>query len=287
MFSVLHVENNRFYHEIVKNIIKDEELQYIPVKSPEEAFRILESTKINLIITGLIFEVEAGEQFVKKLNMSKYKNLPILILSSTDDEDIKKKMFELGAAEFINKNFIADKLKLHINKYISRDYTIEKDINLDELTKLFNRKYVFKRLEEEVKRHRRYKERLSLAIFNLDRFKRINTLYGHEFGDQIIVKISDILKSQIRGTDILGRYDDEMFILILTETDQEGSIILCDKLRRIIEDTDFGEEEITITVSIGIAQANNEEPIQLFNKVNELMLKAKDYGGNRIESYLN
>lgn len=126
MFSVLHVEHNRFYHEIVKNVIADEELQYIPVKSPDEAYKILESTKINLIITGLIFEGQSGEHFIKSLNASKYKNLPVLILSSNEDEEIHKNTKEFGKIEFMNKNLPMDKLKACINKYISRDYTYQK-----------------------------------------------------------------------------------------------------------------------------------------------------------------
>lgn len=419
MFTVLHVEHNRFFHEIVRNMIADEELNYIPVKSPKEAFKILESTKINLIITGLIFEGETGEQLIENLHKSRYKNLPVLILSATEDEDMKNKKFEHGEIEFINKNTAMSKFKYYVNKYVNRDETYdklnkikiavlddnelelkiiqkmfalnnvtqvdyysdpetflqskeeyslylidymlpkmsgekviaelrkkyksalifaissieneavisnimyagandyiikpineeiflarikanlttyllqrdsnirniiqEKDVNLDGLTNLYNRKYTFKRLEEEVKRHNRFKESLSLVIFNVDRFKRVNTVYGHEFGDEVLIKIGNILKNQVRLTDILGRFGGEEFILILPGTDLQGAIILCDKLRNAIEDTDFGTDELTMTVSGGVVEANNEEPIELIDKANELMLRGKQNGRNRIE----
>lgn len=126
MFSVLHVEHNRFYHEIVRNLISGEELQYIPVKSPREAYKVLQDTKINLIITGLIFEDTSGVEFIRSLNTSRYRGLPILILSSNDDEDIRRKTPDLGPLEFINKNTAMDRLKIHINKYINRCSMYEK-----------------------------------------------------------------------------------------------------------------------------------------------------------------
>ena len=127
----------------------------------------------------------------------------------------------------------------------------------DELTGLHNRKYLHERLEQEISRAKRYGTKLSCLLFDLDFFKVVNDIYGYDWGDVLLRSIADKLKQLIRKEDILTRYGDEEFLLILPNTSEENAFLFAERFRRDIEKMEFipaGEEERhPITISGGIS----------------------------------
>ena len=127
----------------------------------------------------------------------------------------------------------------------------------DELTGLHNRKYLHERLEQEISRSKRYGTKLSCLLFDLDFFKVVNDIYGYDWGDVLLRSIADKLKQLIRKEDILTRYGDEEFLVILPNTSEENAFLFAERFRRDIERMEFipaGEEERhPITISGGIS----------------------------------
>ena len=105
----------------------------------------------------------------------------------------------------------------------------------DELTGLHNRKYLHERLEQEMSRAKRYGTKLSCLLFDLDFFKVVNDIYGYDWGDVLLRSIADKLKQLIRKEDILTRYGDEEFLLILPNTSEENAFLFAERFRRDIE----------------------------------------------------
>ncbi len=127
----------------------------------------------------------------------------------------------------------------------------------DELTGLYNRSCLHQRLEEELARAKRYKLPLSCILLDIDYFKVVNDIYGYDWGDVLLKQITEILKRRARKEDILTRYGDEEFILVLPNTGEENAKIFAERVRKDIEEMEFipeGEEEKhPITISAGIA----------------------------------
>ncbi len=127
----------------------------------------------------------------------------------------------------------------------------------DELTGLYNRTCLHQRLEEELARAKRYKLPLSSILMDIDYFKVVNDIYGYDWGDVLLKQITEILKRRARKEDILTRYGDEEFIIVLPNTNEENAKIFAERVRKDIEEMDFipeGEEEKhPITISAGIA----------------------------------
>ncbi len=117
MLSILHIDNSLFYKKIVSNLITEKDFQYISVQTPKEAFEILQKQKIDLIITGLEFGEDTGEDFIKTLNQSNYNHIPIIVLSSRDDGITRNALFNLGVIDFINKVEFIEKLQSYIDKF--------------------------------------------------------------------------------------------------------------------------------------------------------------------------
>lgn len=164
----------------------------------------------------------------------------------------------------------------------------------DDLTGLHNRKYLHERLEQEISRAKRYGTKLSCLLFDLDFFKVVNDIYGYDWGDVLLRSIADKLKQLIRKEDILTRYGDEEFLLILPNTSEENAFLFAERFRRDIEKMEFipaGEEERhPITISGGISTypciENTEEDVNTIIRYAEHALyNAKKRGKNKIVQF--
>ena len=134
---------------------------------------------------------------------------------------------------------------------------LERVSTTDDLTGLHNRKYLQERLEEEISRSKRYGTKLSCILFGIDFFKVVNDMYGYEWGDILLKNNANKLNAMIRKEDILTRYGDEEFLLVLPNTSEENAFLFGERFRREVEKMEFipaGEEEPhKVTISGGIS----------------------------------
>ena len=164
----------------------------------------------------------------------------------------------------------------------------------DELTGLHNRKYLQERLEQEISRAKRYGNKLSCLLFDLDFFKVVNDIYGYEWGDVLLRSIADKLKQLIRKEDVLTRYGDEEFLLILPNTSEANAFLFAERFRRDIEKMEFipaGEEERhPITISGGIStypciENTEEDANTIIRYAEHALYNAKKRGKNKIVQF--
>ena len=164
----------------------------------------------------------------------------------------------------------------------------------DELTGLHNRRYLNERLEQEISRSKRYGTSLSCLLFDLDFFKVVNDIYGYEWGDVLLRSIADKLKQLIRKEDVLTRYGDEEFLLILPNTSEDNAFLFAERFRRDIERMEFipaGEEERhPITISGGIStfpciEGAEEDANTIIRYAEHALYNAKKRGKNKIVQF--
>ncbi len=152
----------------------------------------------------------------------------------------------------------------------------------DLLTKLCNRLKVEHSLEQELRRHKRFGHPFSIILLDLDHFKKVNDLYGHQIGDQILIEFSQLLKKQVRSVDTLGRWGGEEFIIVCPETDKAGILEMTNKLRAAVESHHFatlGQQ----TASFGAATIGDNDSLQqLILRADKAMYQAKHQGRNRV-----
>ncbi len=164
----------------------------------------------------------------------------------------------------------------------------------DELTGLHNRKYLHERLEQEISRSKRYGTKLSCLLFDLDFFKVVNDIYGYDWGDTLLRNIADKLKLLIRKEDILTRYGDEEFLVVLPNTSESNAFLFAERFRRDIEKMEFipaGEEERhPITISGGIStypciEGTEEDVNTIVRYAEHALYNAKQRGKNKIVQF--
>jgi diguanylate cyclase (GGDEF)-like protein len=159
----------------------------------------------------------------------------------------------------------------------------------DGLTRLYNKKYFLDTIRKEFAYCLRHQVPLSLLIFDIDHFKKINDTYGHPAGDFVLSKLAARVTDTIRVEDILARYGGEEFVLLLRESPEDKSFILAERIRRIIENTDFtfSTDRIKVTVSMGVATLKEGEYTDcdsFIKAADDYLYRAKRGGRNRVEA---
>lgn len=151
-------------------------------------------------------------------------------------------------------------------------------------TKLFNRRYILELLNKEVARADRHRHPLSMALLDIDYFKRVNDTYGHQAGDEVLAQFSKRLQQWTREMDFVGRYGGEEFLLIFPETTAEKATRVLERIRWQMESIPFevNGSNLQITFSAGVASYEGEAIHQLLLRVDGCLYMAKDSGRNRV-----
>lgn len=155
----------------------------------------------------------------------------------------------------------------------------------DELTGLYNRREMLRRLNEEYRKSKRYGTTLSVVMADIDHFKSVNDTFGHEMGDLVLKRVAHMLKATIRDVDCVGRFGGEEFLVLLPNTSLEGASVWAERARKDLERYEFNElSGRKITLSLGVAELKHGEDLSsLLRRADEALYLAKDKGRNRVE----
>ncbi|PLY07377.1 MAG: diguanylate cyclase [Arcobacter sp.] len=152
----------------------------------------------------------------------------------------------------------------------------------DKLTNLYNRRKLDELLQSEIHRCERFNHTFGLAILDIDHFKKVNDTFGHQVGDKVLIEIANILKTNIRKTDFVGRFGGEEFLIICPESDKDGVYKLIENIRKDIANYDF-KDVGKISASFGIALLKEKDSIEsLLKRADEALYLAKNSGRNRV-----
>lgn len=152
----------------------------------------------------------------------------------------------------------------------------------DSLTNIFNRRMLEEFINQEIIKSKRYKYNLSLIMIDIDHFKDVNDRFGHQTGDEVLVKLAEIISLNIRKADIFGRWGGEEFIVLLPETNLDEAYIVAENIRQKVQEYAF-DKVGTKTVSLGISEfRQNEDILELIKRADDAMYEAKRTGRNKV-----
>ena len=167
---------------------------------------------------------------------------------------------------------------------------LNKEANTDKLTACYNKGYFNNALENEVKKSKVTGSPLSLVIFDLDYFKKLNDTYGHDAGDFVLKELAKIIRAYgVRELDIFARYGGEEFVILLPKTNLKQSFEIAERLRKLIENHQFiyDNKRLPVTASIGVADYRQGvlTGTDLFKRSDSAVYKAKHGGRNQVQFY--
>jgi diguanylate cyclase (GGDEF)-like protein len=300
-FSILVVDDSWESREIITSILNTaEDYNLILAENGQDAIRKLKSNNFDLVITDISMPVMDGLELLDHLTLE-MPDLPVITFTGFGDL-FGIKALERGAEDCIFKPFDARDFKLRVAKALKysrlkkyHDLLEQKNEELrllsitDQLTQLYNRRYLQEVLRREFTRAKRYRSRLSCMIVDVDHFKLVNDTLGHLQGDAVLRELAALVRNMTREVDIPFRFGGEEFLVLLPETDRRGAEVVAERLRRAAEALPIfrlgGElaEEAKITISVGVAAFPDpriRSELDLITQADEALYIAKRQGRN-------
>jgi len=276
-------------------IVEDDDKTF-SVPNAEEAFEIIKSGTIQIVITDIKLPGKNGLQLTSQIKQNF--DIDVIVMTGYSENYSYEEAINKGASDLVFKPFRFEELLLRLKRVLKerrltkeRNRILSKLENLaitDGLTKLYNLRHFYNLLEVEIDRCRRYGHSLALLLFDIDNFKVYNDTYGHLEGDKVLVKIGQIIRSCLRTMDSAYRYGGEEFTVILPETTAQEANNVANRIRIAVELENFipkAGKVATVTISIGVTEYHNDEQLSEFIKrADQAMYLSKEKGRNTISS---
>lgn len=296
---ILIIEDDTTIRNNLKDILSEEGYSVTGAGLAYSAREKLKKHDYNIILLDLRLPDTSGNELIKELKQN-YKEIPIIVFTGYASLESAIFAMNTGAFAYLQKPLNIDELKITLKKALHMQQLSEantallerlKQLSLkDPLTGLHNYRYLRERLSSEFKRAKRYIIPLSLLMFDIDYFKSINDIYGHQYGDTILKELSKVLKESSRSNDIIIRYGGEEFLIILPDTNKQGALILgrrfLDKLTH--HNFDSKGNQIKLKISMGLCSFPEDgitTESGMLNAADEALRNAKDLGNNKIAMY--
>jgi len=229
-----------------------------------------------------------GHQFVKGIPNT-YSEYPVIVKDGSEIwlgqntqlifQDGKVIGFQAVARDITERRRMEEVLRDSENRY--RELSI-----VDDLTQLYNSRHFYFQLKIELDRSNRYEQPLTLLLLDLDNFKHFNDAYGHVEGDQVLLRLGQVIKRCLRETDFAYRYGGEEFTIILPMTTSVEGAVTAERIRTEFKKETFSpapNQDVHVTVSIGLAQCKPQEDMKAFvHRVDQFMYQGKNNGKDRV-----
>ena len=301
-FPVLVVDDNPIIQKMMNISLSKAGYEVSSAENGRDALCKFNEKFYPIVITDWMMPEMDGLELCRAIrNLSLDSYVFIILLTAKDSKDDIIKGLEAGADDYLIKPVNHPELMARLNTGI-RILELEKSLKkanneirilsiTDHLTGCYNRGYIGEHLPREITRAHRYKHPLSVIISDIDHFKKVNDSYGHQAGDHVLREFVRLLKGSVRNNvDWLARYGGEEFMIVLPETDLKDTMMLCEKLRMIVENNIFTYKEtnIRITASFGFAgsglvgSCNDKIVDEMINRADKYLYQAKQEGRNRV-----
>jgi len=294
--KVLVVDDQEDNIELLSQMLEENGIEAITTQVGRETLRLAREHTPDVILLDIQMPEIDGYEICRRLKEDEVTcNIPVIFLTATysSEKNIVKGL-EMGAYDYITKPFREGELLARINvmaKIKKTEDHVREESYTDALTGLYNRRFLDKRFTEEISRSLRSGFPLACLMLDIDHFKSLNDIYGHDFGDQVLKKVAESMRNGLRAYDTVARYGGEEFIIILPSTEYHDAENVAEKIRRMIQQLTFKSDNgtIQITISVGVFCAKGDELKQtvdeFIRKADEALYKAKGLGRNKIVSY--
>jgi len=263
-------------------------------ETSDQMWECIHKNSIDLILLDVIMPNEDGFQIAQALSKDEItKDIPVLFISARVEGQDVVNGFKAGGVDYIKKPYDSLELKARIAaalKQKDNELYLIKQSMIDPLTKVYNRQYFTDSVYKQLAYLKRSAKKLSIALVDIDFFKKVNDSYGHQAGDIVLRKFSDIINDSIREYDILARFGGEEFVIMFFDCPKEMALSILSRIKDCVEQTGFKfkKECINITFSAGIADTtdfpnDNLNCNDMLHLADQRMYIAKKAGRNRIK----
>ena len=309
---ILVVDDEAPIRTLVSQVLVGEGYEVVEVASAEDALKVFRDNHFPLVISDIRMGRMSGLELLDEIKRLRPETL-VVIMSAYVSIDSAIAALKAGAYDYLIKPFEDLELIVSVVRRAMENIALIKERNSlvvhlkksnkalkelsrrfrdlairDGLTGLYNHGYLLDALAGEVARAVRYDRHLSVIFLDVDHFKQFNDQFGHQRGDMVLRQVSQILKDEIRKTDIAARYGGEEFVLVLPETSKQDAFVVAEKVRKAVQESianDVADEgPTTVTISAGVASymEDGTDATELIAKADAAVYTAKNDGRNAV-----
>ena len=271
------------------------EKHHVVLESDPVAALRLARSNIDMAIVSLLSENFDGLRICASLKFDKEsRDIPILVVGDPEDESRFVRAYDIGINDTIMRPIEKQELKARAHTLLRRKFyadSLRENFNenlemvvADPLTGLGNRRFFDRAVEPFFEALTTNDTPFSIMVFDIDHFKRVNDILGHDMGDQILKETAARLVTNMRAIDVVARYGGEEFMIAMPDTNLEDALIAADRVRALIAGTPVfvDGEALQVTTSVGVAEAQKGESLRdVFKRADGALYQAKQTGRNK------
>ena len=291
--KILVVDDQEDNRDLVEAVLEDNDYTIIMAKDGDEGIAVAQKEDPDLILLDVQMPGIDGFEVCERLKADPAtEHIPIIFVTALGSSEANVvKGLKAGAYDFISKPFNGGELLARVSvmlKIRQREEVAKEESNTDVLTSIYNRRFMERRLSEELTRCVGDNQRLVCLFIDIDHFKSINDTFGHPFGDYVIKEVARLLCETVRGCDTVARWGGEEFLALLPGTETKDGIAVAERIRLAIEKQTFSFEgkKAKVTVSTGLygsrPKTTGETSEEIIRKADEALYKAKHEGRNLV-----
>jgi two-component system cell cycle response regulator len=292
--TILVIDDSEDVHDLLEVRLKPEMVKLDHAGDGERGIDRAKEGRPDLILLDIEMPNLTGFEVCQRLKDDPATStIPVIFLTGAGDVHDKVQGFDLGAVDYITKPFQPAELRARVRAALRmKRYhdLLSTRAHVDGLTGLWNRGYFTQRIGVEIAAFGRYGRTVSLVLFDIDHFKKINDSYGHPFGDLVLQRVGDVTSTLLRVTDAPCRYGGEEFVLLLTETPLDGALRVAERIQEDIRGLQLTQrgKPVKVTASFGVSStalfSNPREatPAALIELTDQALYAAKHNGRDRI-----
>ncbi|WP_198510276.1 diguanylate cyclase [Bacillus solitudinis] len=287
---ILLVDDDVTFVTLAKQLLENEGFLVIVAPNGKRALEMIYDFKPSLILIDIHLPDIDGFTILQNIVVKARKSyIPIALISAADNKANRLMAYQLGAIDFIPKPIDQDLFIANVYNRLAHRKEVEKYVITDELTGLYNRKYMNTQIIHYFNLFRKDRGMYSIILLDLDHFKFVNDTYGHIVGDEVLREFASLAQSIKREQDIICRYGGEEFVILLPNTTREQTKAQMAKLQEALKQKDFLANDtrfqVTFSAGISVISSNNLHIEKLLDEADKALYFAKNAGRNQVAFY--
>jgi diguanylate cyclase (GGDEF)-like protein len=284
--TVLVVEDDAGIRALYREVLRMRGHLIVEVERGDEALIEARACRPDVVVLDLGLPGLDGLSVLAQLKADPdLRGVPVIVSTAWDDTATVTEALGAGAHDYVRKPFVPDELAARVEAAMriktERD-ALSLDASIDPLTHLPNRRSLTLELEREHALARRGRPVFSVLLLDVDHFKDVNDACGHQTGDRVLEEIAGRLRRRARGSDVVGRWGGEEFLIVAPDTSHDGAFSLADDLRCAVSEAPIETElgSVSVTASVGVAEWERETVEVLLSRADRALYEAKSSGRN-------
>ncbi|NPA95170.1 MAG: diguanylate cyclase [Thermodesulfobacteria bacterium] len=285
--KILIVDDDTSILDLLDHFLQRKGFDCKCAENGKKALELLEASPFTIVITDLIMPQIDGMELLKIVKES-WPDTDVIVMTGYTKNFTYTDVIRAGASDFVQKPFTLDEIEAKLQRLIKERqlrHTLKRLSVRDGLTDLFNRRFFDHKLKEEVTRALRQKYPLYLLLLDIDKFKEVNDMQGHQEGDKVLVTLADTLKSSTRDhVDLLFRFGGDEFAVLIPYASEDQAVAIAERIRSNF----LNKVSSDVTISMGLAKIDpslkdpEKTKKKLFLDADEALYSAKKDGGNKL-----